>query len=334
MTIKEFYYKGKAKLRYLFYNRNYGKNWYPSLYFSYWHMKLQRHVPEEKYQNYFAARPNPGAGIGHQMANWIAGYWYAEQLGLPFAHIPFSDSAIPYTSSSWEDFLGFGNGEISVAKLVKEEGYKIVRIPLFEEKKKNDLDMIQHIIRSYSNQKTVFLAEQDQFYFEQYGIMDTLKKKFYGAPIERGKLIYEEHEGIHIAVHIRRGDVIKDSTDSNIRMRWLDVDYYRKVLEQLFEHLRGRAVHIYVFSQGTEKEFASYLSFENVHYCLDMGAQDTFWHLTQADILVISKSSFSYKPALLSDGIIIAPRKFWHGYPESNRWIIVDEEEPKINKML
>ena len=76
-NIREFYYKGKAKARYLLCSRNFRKKWYPYLYKSYWHMRLQKKLPEEKYQNYFAARPNPGAGIGHQMANWIAGYWFA-----------------------------------------------------------------------------------------------------------------------------------------------------------------------------------------------------------------------------------------------------------------
>ena len=93
MNIQEFYYKGKAKIRYLIYNHNFGKKWFPFLYASYWHMRLQRRPPKERYENYFSARPNPGAGIGHQMANWIAGYWYAKQFGLRFAHIPFWDSA-------------------------------------------------------------------------------------------------------------------------------------------------------------------------------------------------------------------------------------------------
>jgi hypothetical protein len=51
--------------------------------------------------HYFAARPNAGAGIGHQLANWIAGYLWAQQFGLKYAHIPFSNS-------KWEYFLGFG----------------------------------------------------------------------------------------------------------------------------------------------------------------------------------------------------------------------------------
>lgn len=327
MAIKEFYYKGKAKVRYLLYNRNSSKRWYPYLYRSYWHMKLQRVAPKEHYQNYFTARPNPGAGIGHQMANWIAGYWFAKQFGIPFAHIPFSNSRIPYTKSSWEDFLGFGQNEITVEELVKEQGYQIVRLPMFNENLQEDLSRIRCIIRSYANKKVVFLAEQDQFYAAQYGVMETIQKKFLYAPVKREKLLYEEQEGIHVAVHIRRGDVIANSSNPNIRMRWLDVSYYQRVLELLLTRLKGRNVHIYIFSQGKKEEFEKEFSFPNVHYCLDMTAQNTFWHLTQADILIISKSSFSYKPALLSSGIRIVPKNFWHGYPKSERWIVVDEEE-------
>lgn len=330
MKIRENYYKGKAKLRYIFYNQNYKKKWYPYLYSSYWHMKRMKKLPKKRYQNYFAARPNPGAGIGHQMANWIAGYWFAKQFGLCFAHMPFSTSRIPYTSSSWESFLGFGQGEVTVEELVKQNGYRIVRLPLFDEKQENELEMIRRIIRSYTNQKTVFLAEQDQFYEAQYGAMDVIQKKFYEAPVRRGRLVYEKDEGVHIAIHVRRGDVVENSTNSNIRMRWLNLHYYEKILEQLLAFLRGKKAYIYVFSQGGEEEFSSLLLFPNIRFCLDMNAQDTFWHLTQADILIISKSSFSYKPALLSSGIVIAPKHFWHGYPESSRWIIVDEDNPII----
>ncbi len=326
MNIREFYYKGKAKLRYLLYNQNFGKRWYPYLYSSYWHMYLQRRQPEERYQNYFSARPNPGAGIGHQMANWLAGYWFAKKFGLRFAHIPFSNSRIPYTESSWEEFLGFGNGETTLKELKKEQGYKIVRLPMFGEKNEKDLYMIRKIIRSYADQKVVFLTEQDQFYEEQFGVMDVIQNKFYHATVKRPSLIYEADEGIHIAVHIRRGDVTEASPNPNIRMRWLDTDYYCRVLGQLLKNLEGKKVHIYIFSQGIREEFEAYFPFPNVHYCLDMTAQDTFWHLTQADILLISKSSFSYKPALLSAGIVVAPKNFWHGYPNLRRWIIVDEE--------
>ena len=71
------------------------------MYSSVWKSKIFARVNVSSCENmYFAAMPNPGAGIGHQIANWIAGLWFAEQFGLKFAHIPFSDV-------KWEEFLGF-----------------------------------------------------------------------------------------------------------------------------------------------------------------------------------------------------------------------------------
>jgi hypothetical protein len=46
---------------------------------------------QNKLISYYSAIPNPGAGIGHQMANWIAGYWFSKQFGLKFAHTSFSN---------------------------------------------------------------------------------------------------------------------------------------------------------------------------------------------------------------------------------------------------
>jgi len=55
-----------------------------------------------------------------------------------------------------------------------------------------------------------------------------------------------------------------------------------------------------------------------------MNAQDSFLHLVYADLLITSKSSFSYKPALLNNGIKICPKNFWHGYPNNKKWILCD----------
>lgn len=55
-----------------------------------------------------------------------------------------------------------------------------------------------------------------------------------------------------------------------------------------------------------------------------MDAQTSFLHLVYANLLITSKSSFSYKPALLNNGIKICPRNFWHGYPDSKDWILCD----------
>ncbi|PCH76372.1 MAG: hypothetical protein COB98_06340, partial [Flavobacteriaceae bacterium] len=149
------------------------KRYYPKLYKAYWHAHYNKSKAREG-SNYLTAIPNRGAGIGHQMANWIAGYWFAKQLGLKFTHIPFS-------SNTWEAFLGFGKDEMEYSQLIKKYGYKKVRLPLFNENNTSELSQIRKIINSYSDQKVVFVCEQDQFYKDQFGVMDAIKKKFYKA---------------------------------------------------------------------------------------------------------------------------------------------------------
>ena len=57
-----------------------------------------------------------------------------------------------------------------------------------------------------------------------------------------------------------------------------------------------------------------------------MNAQDSFLHMVNADLLITSKSSFSYKPSLLSNGIKVYQKDFWHSYPDKEDWILVEND--------
>jgi hypothetical protein len=92
-----------------------------------------------------------------------------------------------------------------------------------------------------------------------------------------------------------------------------------------------KLIAIYLFSQGKMEEFADFNQFKNLQFCLDVSSMDSFLHMVFADVLIISKSSFSYKPALLNNGIKVCPEEFWHGYPETNDWIMADESGDLLN---
>lgn len=142
--------KAKRKARRITVSKVRGTKLYPYLYPAYWYSKIAK--PSGNLDTlYFTTRPNPGAGIGHQMVNWIAGYWFAKQFGLRFARSPFP-------SPQWEDLLGFGCGETTVKELMKS-GYKVRRLPCFAENSDTDLQRIQNIINSYAGRRVVFLAE-------------------------------------------------------------------------------------------------------------------------------------------------------------------------------
>lgn len=295
-------------------------SFYPAIYKSYWHYRFSKKNSVANHLNYYSAIPNPGAGIGHQMANWIAGYWFADQFSLQFVHIPFA-------SSKWESFLGFGVSEMAEVELI-DIGYKKVRLPLFDECNEAEVALNKKIIASYSNQKVVFIAEQDQFYSDQYGVMQAIKQKFHNAPArKKDKLIFKP-ESFNIAIHVRRGDIVigQENQNPNLLLRWQGNDYFEKVLKAAVENIKTKKpIAIYLFSQGHRKDFPEFEQFENLHFCLEMNAQDSFLHMVNADLLITSKSSFSYKPALLSNGIKICPRYFWHSYPDTRDFILTDD---------
>ncbi|MRX63337.1 hypothetical protein [Maribacter luteus] len=296
-------------------------NWYPSIYKAYWFTKLKHKPKHNGVVQYFTAIPNPGAGIGHQMANWIAGYWFAQKFGLRFAHTPFP-------MGQWDAFLGLGQDEVPVATLVNEHGYKKVRIPLFDENKEAEIVQIKKIFEAYRAQKVVFVAEQDQFYYKQFEVREALQQKFYNALSRKtDALVFDPHY-YNIAIHVRRGDITigQLNKNPNLLMRWQDNDYFINTLSKVVANVKtDKPIKIYLYSQGKRADFSEFEQFENLEYCLDMGARDSFLHMVYADMLITSKSSFSYKAALLSRGMVISPENFWHGYPKSDRWILATE---------
>lgn len=299
---------------------------------------------------YIAQIPNQGAGIGHQMANYNCGLHLALKYGVGHAYVPFVDK-------DWDRFLGFEQNELTVKDL-KRQGYKVKKMPSISIM---GHDMLDAIVAYYkqSGQKVILLTQIDEFYAKQYGVIPYIKRKFEEAEARKDddKLLGDHAEVllhknsskgedsvseqandnnhrlegvdfINIAVHIRRGDINSGqvSGDKQLTMRWLSNEYYEKVLDQVVSKLEDKKINLFIFSQGDKKDYESYEKYGQVYYCLDMSPMESFIHMVRADILITSKSSFSYKPALLSDGIRICPKGFWHGYPDDEKWIVAEED--------
>lgn len=294
---------------------------YPLIYSCWWH---RNHNPKQNntHQQYLTAVPNPGAGIGHQLANWIAGYWFAKQLNLTYAHSPFS-------TEDWENFLGFGESEVSARSLIKTHGYKKVTLPQFDEFDPHAINLVHKIINSYQGSKVVFFLEQDQTYRDQFGVAEEIRAKFNNAQIRQQDKLQYSPVDFNIAVHIRRGDILQGikNKNPNLLMRLQGADYFSNVLATTLTHIKtSKPIKIFVFSQGDQEEFSVLNSLGEIRYCNTMGAIESFLHMVRADLLITSKSSFSYKPALLSHGIRICPKDFWHGYPEDPYWILAEPD--------
>lgn len=296
---------------------------------SYWKYRVKGKVNNPDFSMcYFTARPNPGAGIGHQMGNWNAGYWWAKQFNIRFAYIPFS-------TKSWDDFLGFGEKEPKVSEL-KKKGWIIRRIPSFPNETDSEIQLVKDIMSSYSGKKVIFLCEQDQCYKAQYGVMENIKEKFYSAPARTGQELKFEPNFLNIAIHVRRGDIMIDSSNPNLAQRYQCNDYFEKVLHQVvdfFSNNQKKPLRIYFFSQGKPEDYPEFSQYNNLVWCMDMGAKESFLHMVYADVLITSKSSFSYKPALLNKGIKVCPQNFWHDYPTTSDWVLCSDEGLLVNRL-
>lgn len=295
---------------------------YPLLYKSWWHIYLRGNRQDcAGVKQYLTAIPNRGAGIGHQIANWIAGFWYAKYFNCYFAHSAFS-------SDSWDAFLNFGYGEPLCETLIRSEGYRKIVLPWFNENDEMEMKRIAKIISSYKGERVIFVLEQDQGYRDQFGVRSEICKKFYLAHSAELKMQTSQLNVFRIAVHVRRGDIVtaKSNKNANLNMRFQDIGYFENVLRKSIECIGAGKIKIDVFSQGDACEFKSFEKFGNVEFCMDMGAQESFLRMVSADLLITSKSSFSYKPALLSKGVKICPSDFWHGYPKSVDWVLADDD--------
>lgn len=331
MKPREFFYKLHKTIHNMVVMKNYSKipyEEYCNRYFCYRRSKYSNQADYEKCDKtyfYFAARPNPGAGIGHQFANWTAGYWFSKLFGVSFAHIPFSYSSCPFVANEWDEFLNFGDNEIGYRDLISR-GWKSVLLPLFEESEPSEVECIKKIMASYSGKKVVFLLEQDQFYRNQYDIIPDLQEKFYRKHAMDYPLTKYDKNITNIAIHIRRGDIVQrgEQKNPNLTMRWLDNEYYIKVLTQALRSVDGE-YRVYIFSQGEEDDFLQFTEIQNTVFCLNMDERLTFLHFVFADILITSKSSFSYKAGLLNQKVKMCPANFWHGYPKGHDWILYDD---------
>lgn len=133
-----------------------------------------------------------------------------------------------------------------------------------------------------------------------------------------------EPQRVDVAIHIRRGDVVSHQQWN----RFTPNAHYLETIRRMREVLGDRPHRFHVFSQSHPRPSLldeDFQPFVDLGCCMHLDADvfETMHHLVTADVLVTSKSSFSYLPAVLSRGIVLY-EPFWH-HPMSP-WIQVSDD--------
>lgn len=280
---------------------------------------------------YLTGVPNPHAGIGHQLCNWNAALIFAKKYNLKFVHHPLLSKL---KESKWEKFLNFGDGEFLYDDIVNDNSIEILKLPRIwwdREDKQGDRvvnEIISEIINSAdSGKKILFHLDYDQSVYDYTSVREILREKYWNNRNKHPISLDWQQNTLHIAAHIRRGDVMKmNKTSKNFQQRWLDNSYFINIIKKIKEILPDRQISIHVFSQGNITDFQEFKTIDSqVIYHLDEDEYQTFHSMIVADILLLSPSSFSYFAGLISDGIKIATYPWLHEIPENSEWIRTDK---------
>ena len=121
-----------------------------------------------------------------------------------------------------------------------------------------------------------------------------------------------KNDFFNIAVHIRRPNKV------DIRLNGSDTPdkYYLDKINNLRQKYKEKKILFHIYSQGELSNFDKYISDDTI-LKINMNIFDTFTEMVAADALIMSRSSFSYSAAVLSDGDIYY-QNFWH--PPMKHW--------------
>lgn len=332
----------------------FGKKIYKYLFISYWHYLIYRkkkHKVLESKRNeeklYITSGMNYGGGIAHQIHCWYSGVMLARDNNIGYAYPSFwingghseSDDfkvkceigkiKICGNSKVWDNVLGFGESEKTVEKL-RQEGYKVRRLPYYRFSKEENVCEFRGIIDSYRGCKVILLPSVDQttFYPSENEKSSLMRRKFWSSSSRKHDELYFQKDKKSIAVHIRRGDVSLTSYAD----RYLDFEYYKNAIDTAVAdlNLSYEEVTLYIFSEGEPQDFEYFNIYPNVKLCLDWDSKKSFLHMVYADVIITGISGFSVSAAILSDGKRYVYKDYFTAYCDNMDWIILDNNGKRV----
>lgn len=141
---------------------------------------------------------------------------------------------------------------------------------------------------------------------------------------------------LRIAVHVRRGDLLFQP--DTMRDRLLPNQYYLRLLEIIREEEPEAETVIFGDKTGIGARVGKWGSaavgykekdwngLKRTQVRVDGPIEEAWAHMINADVLIMSKSSFSYVPALLAKGVVVfaaGPRIIGYGAP-LDHWVRTD----------
>ena len=273
-----------------------------------WHSAIDPACPK-----FIAPKQNQGAGIGHRLVGYSMALHTAVWFNITFTHTSLDGGSGAHGSyNGWDAWLAFTRNEIGFDDVLKRPGLTRHELPglggyylgneevirrwkdhILDPTKCNvlyDLPLDQWAFDVSATTKMILsLKFSEAMAAHRAGGKGAGLSPFKAPPMPT--LVFDP-AAVHVAVHIRIGD--QYPTPEHVEARVVS----GTILPALASAGLRAPVHVHVFAEkeGAEK-FPALAALPNVHFYPDMAPLDTFYHLTQADFLVESFSSFSFAAA-------------------------------------
>jgi hypothetical protein len=254
---------------------------------------------------------------------------FAHDTGLVYVHTPFkriqhNPNGDPKWEAKWEKFFNLGEGEILREQLTKPwiERVRISKLIELPYSGDNVLYVVKHC-HEYAN----------YFPYRYQAISDRFAEKYYSSAKNELPCHYDRSR-LNIAVHVRRDDVVQQGPTAN---RYSTNEFVASVLRQIIDVALNTTlpVSVRLYSEGQVVDFGE-LGDMDIEFHLNECPFSTLNNLVRADVLLMSKSAFSYVAALLSRGVKVFepfdPTSFVHR--PLPHWIVAHQDGTLSQRLL
>lgn len=181
----------------------------------------------------------------------------------------------------------------------------------------NDIVYDEVIIRDSITEDDIFNNKNDKKILIKlmlpYNILDSNPSIYYSClphlkSIKKNINIYNNNK-LNIAIHIRRGDVINEPDNP----RYIPIDFYIDKINIIQSTYPDSIIYILTeITENNKNEFDIFKENSNIMLLNDIDTISTFEYFCNADVLIISRSTFSYLAGIYNTKSVYYNDGFWH----------------------
>lgn len=260
-------------------------------------------------------------GVGNQIFQFFAGKMVAEKFdcGLS-ADVSMLNHPNAHFGSDIRELAFFeSDGEVEKNTVHPFQHFTV----RFQAKLAKGSIHLSRFFKIYSKEQIDFKALENfteelriSGYFQTRQVVDYIKDQYPNLNLRPKEITprfasaLQQVEGDFCAIHIRRGDYLRDNSIHSE----LTSNYYSSALNTLAKNRKGKALKYVVFSD--EPQFARSLLPENLNYIeaakFQLSIMEEFYLMSFARAFIIANSTFSFWPAFLAknDCLVVVP-KYW-----------------------